>query len=203
MDQSSQYSSLPSQAHHSSRQMFQSAQLPPPSQLHQLAPSSYSRSNTLPPIPALGPNLSSRYPPASYHPSLVSASPTLPPPTSNSQSSWPTQRTSSSREERYPPRPQETKVKPLIHDPVPPPPPPPSQPEPPKESEDNMPPTSDFVKKLYKYVSISHACLRCSYLLRMLEDPSFQRVVSWGPNGDCFVVKVRYRLPRADVRLDP
>jgi len=66
-----------------------------------------------------------------------------------------------------------------------------------------MPPTSDFVKKLYKYVSISHACLRCSYLLRMLEDPSFQRVVSWGPNGDCFVVKVRYRLPRADVRLDP
>lgn len=36
-----------------------------------------------------------------------------------------------------------------------------------------MPPTSDFVKKLYK----------------MLEDPSFQRVVSWGPNGDCFVVK--------------
>ncbi|KAH9991218.1 HSF-type DNA-binding-domain-containing protein [Russula compacta] len=72
-----------------------------------------------------------------------------------------------------PPRPQETKVKPLIHDPVPPPPPPPSQPEPPKEPEDNMPPTSDFVKKLYK----------------MLEDPSFQRVVSWGPNGDCFVVK--------------
>jgi osomolarity two-component system, response regulator SKN7 len=40
-------------------------------------------------------------------------------------------------------------VKPLIHDPVPPP-PPPSQPEPQRESEDNMPPTSDFVKKLYK-----------------------------------------------------
>ncbi|ETW86370.1 hypothetical protein HETIRDRAFT_380701 [Heterobasidion irregulare TC 32-1] len=36
-----------------------------------------------------------------------------------------------------------------------------------------MPPTSDFVKKLYK----------------MLEDPSFHDVVSWGPHGDCFVVK--------------
>ena len=26
---------------------------------------------------------------------------------------------------------------------------------------------------------------------RMLEDPAFQSVVSWGPQGDCFVVKVR------------
>lgn len=33
--------------------------------------------------------------------------------------------------------------------------------------------TSDFVKKLYK----------------MLEDPNFQHVVSWGVGGDCFVVK--------------
>ncbi|GJE98935.1 HSF-type DNA-binding-domain-containing protein [Phanerochaete sordida] len=39
--------------------------------------------------------------------------------------------------------------------------------------EDGMPSTSDFVKKLYK----------------MLEDPAFQPVVSWGPHGDCFVVK--------------
>ncbi|TFK33858.1 hypothetical protein BDQ12DRAFT_669888 [Crucibulum laeve] len=39
--------------------------------------------------------------------------------------------------------------------------------------EDPMPSTSDFVKKLYK----------------MLEDPTFQSVVSWGPQGDCFVVK--------------
>jgi osomolarity two-component system, response regulator SKN7 len=151
MDQSSQYSGLPPQTHHSSRQMFQSAQLPPPSLLHQLAPSSsYSRSNTLPPIPALAASLSARYPPASYHPSLASASPTLPPLPSNSSSQlpWPAQRTSSSREERYPPRSQDTKVKPLIHEPVPP--PPPSQPEPQKESEDNMPPTSDFVKKLYR-----------------------------------------------------
>ncbi|KAG6830555.1 hypothetical protein H0H87_007663 [Tephrocybe sp. NHM501043] len=38
---------------------------------------------------------------------------------------------------------------------------------------DAMPTTSDFVKKLYK----------------MLEDKSFQQVVSWGPLGDCFVVK--------------
>ncbi|KAF8065393.1 HSF-type DNA-binding-domain-containing protein [Lyophyllum atratum] len=39
--------------------------------------------------------------------------------------------------------------------------------------DDAMPSTSDFVKKLYK----------------MLEDQSFQPVVSWGPQGDCFVVK--------------
>ncbi|KAG2366087.1 HSF-type DNA-binding-domain-containing protein [Suillus spraguei] len=36
-----------------------------------------------------------------------------------------------------------------------------------------MPATSDFVKKLYK----------------MLEDHAFSHVVSWGPQGDCFVVK--------------
>ncbi|KAL0571130.1 kinase-regulated stress-responsive transcription factor skn7 [Marasmius crinis-equi] len=41
------------------------------------------------------------------------------------------------------------------------------------DMEDSMPSTSDFVKKLYK----------------MLEDKSFQHVVSWGPAGDCFVVK--------------
>ncbi|OBZ69122.1 Transcription factor prr1 [Grifola frondosa] len=41
------------------------------------------------------------------------------------------------------------------------------------EGEDGMPSTSDFVKKLYK----------------MLEDTSFADVVSWGPQGDCFVVK--------------
>ncbi|KAG6878519.1 hypothetical protein C0992_007970 [Termitomyces sp. T32_za158] len=39
--------------------------------------------------------------------------------------------------------------------------------------DDALPSTSDFVKKLYK----------------MLEDQSFQHVVSWGPQGDCFVVK--------------
>ncbi|KAH7343718.1 HSF-type DNA-binding-domain-containing protein [Rhizoctonia solani] len=43
----------------------------------------------------------------------------------------------------------------------------------PKDVDDNMPPTSDFVKKLYK----------------MLEDPQFAHVVTWGPQGDCFVVK--------------
>ncbi|KAF9481937.1 hypothetical protein BDN70DRAFT_802521 [Pholiota conissans] len=42
-----------------------------------------------------------------------------------------------------------------------------------RSTEDPMPSTSDFVKKLYK----------------MLEDPSFQSVVCWGPLGDCFVVK--------------
>ncbi|KAI6040574.1 HSF-type DNA-binding-domain-containing protein [Pisolithus marmoratus] len=57
--------------------------------------------------------------------------------------------------------------------PPPPPPPPPAPPQTQKDSDDNMPATSDFVKKLYK----------------MLEDQSFSHVVSWGPNGDCFVVK--------------
>ncbi|QRW16098.1 HSF-type DNA-binding domain protein [Rhizoctonia solani] len=49
----------------------------------------------------------------------------------------------------------------------------PSVPDVPKDVDDNMPPTSDFVKKLYK----------------MLEDPQFAHVVTWGPQGDCFVVK--------------
>ncbi|KAG2063109.1 winged helix DNA-binding domain-containing protein [Suillus decipiens] len=42
-----------------------------------------------------------------------------------------------------------------------------------REQEDTMPATSDFVKKLYQ----------------MLEDHTFSHVVSWGPQGDCFVVK--------------
>ena len=36
------------------------------------------------------------------------------------------------------------------------------------------------------------ACERVSDVAcspRMLEDPAFQPVVSWGPHGDCFVVK--------------
>ncbi|KJA17939.1 hypothetical protein HYPSUDRAFT_145772 [Hypholoma sublateritium FD-334 SS-4] len=51
--------------------------------------------------------------------------------------------------------------------------PPAAPPSQPRTAEDPMPSTSDFVKKLYK----------------MLEDPSFQSVVCWGPLGDCFVVK--------------
>jgi osomolarity two-component system response regulator SKN7 len=57
-------------------------------------------------------------------------------------------------------------------------------------SDDPMPSTSDFVKKLYKYVSILSVASSLN-MYRMLEDPSFQGVVAWGPNGDCFVVKVR------------
>lgn len=54
--------------------------------------------------------------------------------------------------------------------------------------------TSDFVKKLYKYVSAWRSQFRRCRLternsIRMLEDPNFQHVVSWGPGGDCFVVK--------------
>ncbi|KAJ3490929.1 hypothetical protein NLI96_g1094 [Meripilus lineatus] len=53
-------------------------------------------------------------------------------------------------------------------------PPQPEHPPPTKhEGEDGMPSTSEFVKKLFK----------------MLEDTSYSDVVSWGPHGDCFVVK--------------
>ena len=73
-----------------------------------------------------------------------------------------------------------------------------------KNADDSMPSTSDFVKKLYKFVPFSFFSpfvlfeyrfffffRRVSLCVcRMLEDPSFQNVVSWGPSGDCFVVKV-------------
>lgn len=58
--------------------------------------------------------------------------------------------------------------------------------------EDSMSSTSDFVKKLYKFVS--HCMFyRILIVCRMLEDQTFQNVVSWGPQGDCFVVKVGLR----------
>lgn len=155
------------------RQIFSTQQLPPPSQLHLPISSSqqaYSRPNTLPPIPNLAP---ARYPPPnappSYaHPNLAPASSnhTLPPIPSGSSQPWPTHRTSSSREEHYPAQQQHpppsrqrsdsslsTKGKAMDVDR-----------EPPKEqpSEDNMPPTSDFVKKLYKYVShLGRVIARC------------------------------------------
>ncbi|KAI6124756.1 HSF-type DNA-binding-domain-containing protein [Pisolithus croceorrhizus] len=119
---------------------------------------------------------------------------------SSSPSSWstPLHRTSSSREDILPssgplqhvpsssssslsihqnaPTPSESrqfKREQLQQPPPPPPPPPPAPSQSQKDNDDNMPATSDFVKKLYK----------------MLEDQSFSHVVSWGPNGDCFVVK--------------
>ncbi|KAF8338237.1 uncharacterized protein EI90DRAFT_3151985 [Cantharellus anzutake] len=59
------------------------------------------------------------------------------------------------------------------------------RPLPDRDNDDGMPPTSDFVKKLY----------------RMLEDNQDEDVVSWGPTGDCFIVKdmnefTRIILPR-------
>ena len=60
-------------------------------------------------------------------------------------------------------------------------------------SDDPMPSTSDFVKKLYKCVFnffFPFVYGRLMGICRMLEDPTFQEVVSWGPAGDCFVVKV-------------
>ncbi|KAI5997680.1 HSF-type DNA-binding-domain-containing protein [Pisolithus orientalis] len=60
-----------------------------------------------------------------------------------------------------------------LQQPPPSPPPPPALPQSQKNSDDNMPATSDFLKKLYK----------------ILEDQSFPHIVSCGPNGGCFVVK--------------
>ncbi|THH20917.1 hypothetical protein EUX98_g8496 [Antrodiella citrinella] len=152
------------------QRLFQSSQLPPPSQLH--LSSSFSRNNTLPPISNLP--QSQRYPPPTYsHPSLASPS-HLP---------WnTTHRTSSSRDEISPPlRHSDSRIKyPEQRSPRDPPTPRQSDPPPPvaqsvknEAQDDNMPATSDFVKKLYK----------------MLEDAAFAHVVSWGPQGDCFVVK--------------
>ena len=63
----------------------------------------------------------------------------------------------------------------------------------PRTAEDPMPSTSDFVKKLYKSVSADRSAYTRAFTSlfrrRMLEDPSFQSVVCWGPLGDCFVVK--------------
>lgn len=147
MDQSTSYQGHSS---HQSRQqqLFPQGQLPPPSQLHLPMPS-FSRMNTLPPISSMPSD--SRYPPPSYHPSL---SPQTGPPLPSSSSShhpWPTHRTSSSREEVHPSRRRETKGKAVdveshherglsVQ---------PSQ-ETSKDTEDGMPSTSDFVKKLYK-----------------------------------------------------
>ncbi|KAK0495623.1 HSF-type DNA-binding-domain-containing protein [Armillaria luteobubalina] len=76
------------------------------------------------------------------------------------QEYWQQQRTSSSRDDIH----QQQDIKPVMQT---------QQPKQEGGVEDGMPSTSDFVKKLYK----------------MLEDQSFQHVVSWGPQGDCFVVK--------------
>ena len=136
-------------------EMFQSqsSQLPPPSQLHQLASSSsFQRENQLAPISS-----SNRFPPASYHPSLSSQG--LPPIASSSSASsssqpWQTHRTSSSRDDRYPsPHDRDLPLAPST--PAPQPPQPErrdSQSEKAAGGEENLPSTSDFVKKLYKYV---------------------------------------------------
>ncbi|KZT23920.1 hypothetical protein NEOLEDRAFT_1068377 [Neolentinus lepideus HHB14362 ss-1] len=123
---------------------------------------SFSRSNTLPPIPNIPAN--PRFP-SSYQlsPSAATTLPPLP-----SSSSWSNHRTSSSREDVYAPlrTDRQDSVKRETRDQQP-------QHDHKESTEDGMPTTSDFVKKLYK----------------MLEDQSFSHIVSWGPAGDCFVVK--------------
>ena len=42
-----------------------------------------------------------------------------------------------------------------------------------------------------RFSSLS-ACFSDVVIFRMLEDQSFQHVVAWGPQGDCFVVKARH-----------
>ncbi|KZT02387.1 uncharacterized protein LAESUDRAFT_415034 [Laetiporus sulphureus 93-53] len=155
------------------QQLFQSPQLPPPSSLHL---SSFARNNTLPPISHLPSN--ARYPPPTYpHPSLSNTAAQLPPPplASSSTLPWPS-RTSSSRDELSPPlRPlsDSRPAKRMEREDRQPAPAPQQEHAVKHEGEDGMPSTSDFVKKLYK----------------MLEDTSWSHVVSWGPQGDCFVVK--------------
>ncbi|KAI5122201.1 hypothetical protein M0805_002690 [Coniferiporia weirii] len=199
MDQSAQYhhqshnSHNSHQSHHPhhprQQQLFsQGGQLPPPSSLHLPMPS-FSRTNTLPPIPAMSHAPDARYPPPSYHPSLAtptsSAGPLASPRSAgNPGSPWSTHRTSSSRDEVHPSvRRRESKGK-AIDGPSPsddhresqrassrhqiPP-----QDASAKDGDDGLSSTSDFVKKLYK----------------MLEDSSFAHVVSWNQAGDAFVVK--------------
>ncbi|TFK46622.1 hypothetical protein OE88DRAFT_875834 [Heliocybe sulcata] len=137
MDQSGHY--IP---HHRQPQLFQPppVNLPPPSQLHLPMPS-FSRSNTLPPIPNIPAN--PRFP-SSYQLSPP-ASTTLPP--LPSSSSWSSHRTSSSREEVYAPHRsdhgRQDSVKRETRDQQP-------QHDHKDTTEDGMPTTSDFVKKLYK-----------------------------------------------------
>ncbi|CDO70320.1 hypothetical protein BN946_scf184843.g9 [Trametes cinnabarina] len=147
---------------------------PPPSQLHL---NNFPRNNTsphftsphrlsLPPSHLHPPSLSATASPLSAH--SLSASSTLP---------WSHQRSSSSREdlpssrrlsESSPHRSERDMARESSHDHHHS-----SSNSVKHETEDSMPSTSDFVKKLYK----------------MLEDTSFSDVVSWGPHGDCFVVK--------------
>ena len=140
MDQPGQYVQPPSHQRH---QRFPSSQLPPPSQL--LPGSSYSnRSITLPPINSLS-QASSRYAPYPHHSSPVSSS--------HPSSQLPWQNQPIPREELVHRSPQ---VKQESH--------PHSHREPPESNssqqvtsrhdptEDSMSSTSDFVKKLYKYV---------------------------------------------------
>lgn len=162
MDSSGQYSpSGMSQR----QQLFQSSQLPPPSALSSL---SFARTNTLPPLAALSSAAAARYPPPTYsHPSLSNTAASPLPLSSLSSSStlpWPSHRTSSSRDEQISPplslrhsdsrsklvdredqhvqqqrqEEQASTSQSVKH-----------------EGEDGMPSTSDFVKKLYKYVSTS------------------------------------------------
>lgn len=146
--------------------LFPQTQLPPPSQLHLPPPHSSSsfRSNTLPPLSPLAAAGSSRFPPASFHPSLSS------PYSTNSQLPWPPHRTSSAREDLKPhPPPNDTQKgkaneRDMSHlrersfqD---------------KDIDDGMPPTSDFVKKLFKYVFTLHYCTSdpppgCSRTIRL------------------------------------
>ena len=157
MESSGQYNGAMSQQ----RPLFQTPQLPPPSQLG--LSSFANRNNTLPPLSNI--QSASRYPPQTYsHPSLSNAASQLPPPLSTSSTlPWPTHRTSSSRDDQITPplRASDPQSRDSLkrsdesgsaRDP----PPPQQQSESQQhsavkhEGEDGMPSTSDFVKKLYK-----------------------------------------------------
>ncbi len=146
MDNSSQYPPL-------QRQLFPSATLPPPSQLHL---NSFPRNNTLPPISHLP--AASRYPPPTYtHPSLSSTASPLSGHTLSGPSTlpWSNQRSSTSRDDLpsvrrlSESRPERDMARDSSQDHHV------SSSHVKHEQEDSMPSTSDFVKKLYKCVSIA------------------------------------------------
>ena len=118
--------------------------------------------------------------PTNYFVDDLSPTHTSPPTSASTVTSWPPQRISNTRED-FPQVKYESSMNDRLNGNLT------------RTPDDPMPSTSDFVKKLYKYVvslpSLSAIPPTCSP--RMLEDPTFQSVVCWGPQGDCFVVKAR------------
>ena len=193
-----------SHSHQSRQQLFpQGGQLPPPSSLNLPMPT-FTRTNTLPPIPAMShPPPDSRYPPPSYHPSLstpTSSAGLASPTTAGSAAPWSGHRTSSSRDDSHSTiRRRESKGK-LIDSPgpsngvrerdsqqqgssrgqVP-------SGQDQKDGDDGMNSTSDFVKKLYKYVLFYFICFCSNRSSAQFNDFRFPFFLYVQNAGRCFL----------------